>query len=162
MIPAPISIINPSRDSWCTPGWLTELLPVCSLDPCGNPRSTVRAYKTYSLENGEDGLSLPWVGDLFFLNPPFSDIMPWIAKAGSVFPGSFGFLVNVDPSTSWWKRMQERWRLALFFHKRIQFVAPPGVVASTNSKPQALVMDEHFWARCDARLSEYGTMWRRV
>ena len=42
-----------------------ELLPLVDLDPCSNPRSTVRARMTMSLEAGQDGLAAPWVGSVF-------------------------------------------------------------------------------------------------
>jgi len=147
-----------TRDGWCTPSWLTGLLPLVDLDPCSNARSTVRARRHVVLP--EDGLAIGWTG-LVFVNPPYSDVMPWVEKACTTNAGC-GFLVNVDSSTSWWRRLQERCPIGLFFHRRIQFVPPPGVLASTNSKPQALLMDEKFWMSCDARLSGFGTIWRRM
>ena len=150
-----------TRDGWCTPSWLTDLLPEVDLDPCSNSRSTVRARVSCSLERGEDGLKVPWLG-LVFVNPPYSDVMPWAEKACWGNSAYCGFLVNVDSSTSWWRKLQERCPIGLFFSRRIQFVPPPGVQASTNSKAQALLMDERFWMACDARLSEHGTIWRRM
>lgn len=149
-----------ARDGWCTPEWLTALLPHVDLDPCSNARSTVRAHRALAIERGEDGLAAPWSG-LVFVNPPYSDVLPWVERAEQSPGAHCGFLVNVDPSTAWWRRLQEVCPLALFFHKRIQFVPPQGVKPSTNSKPQALLMSEWFWMQCDARLSEWGTVWRR-
>jgi hypothetical protein len=149
------------RDSWATPQWLTRLLPVVDLDPCSNHRSTVRARKTYSLERDEDGLALPWFG-VCYVNPPFSDVMPWVERAESPEVVACGFLVNVDSSTAWWRRLQKTRSLALMFHKRIQFSPPPGVAPSSNSKPQALVCDLGFWMRCDPALATHGTLWGRL
>ena len=52
-----------------------------TLDVCALP-TTAKAFKYYSLEEGRDGLLLPW-DRLNFLNPPFSDILPWLEKAVS-------------------------------------------------------------------------------
>ena len=154
------------RDSYCTPSWLTALLPHVDLDPCGNARSTVRARKTYSLERGEDGLALPWFG-MVYVNGPFSDLLPWADRLYETYRQtdgvwSAGFLVNADSSTAWWKRLRETLPLCFDFDKRIQFDAPDGVKTSSNSKPQSLLCDVEFWNACDVRLRGYGTLWKQV
>jgi hypothetical protein len=149
------------RDAWCTPSWLTAALPMVDLDPCSNSRSTVRADRTYSLERGEDGLRLPWVGSVF-VNPPYSDVLPWALKArdsASALLTACGFLVNVDTSTKWWGVLQSFLPYALFFNRRIQFEAPPGVDASMNKKPQVLLCNRRFLSGCE--LDAHTTMWMR-
>lgn len=166
------------RDSWCTPEWLTALLPKVALDPCSNARSTVNASLHISLdpipadgrnnhhagfvgrwEQG-DGLAEKWTNRSVFVNPPFSDILPWAQKlAASTDITAAAFLVNVDTSTAWWKALAARLPYGLFFHKRLQFSPPPGVKASTNSKPQALLMDRPFLLACKPELLAYGTLW---
>lgn len=160
------------RNSWATPAWLTALLPYVDLDPCSNSHSTVRARQTYSLEAGQDGLALPWFGTVY-VNGPYANLMPWAMKLAGCYSGidygehrqaagvvfSAGFLVNVDSSTAWWRALCAVLPLRFDFHKRIQFVPPDGVTASTNSKPQALVCDWEFWARCSPDLAQHGTLW---
>ncbi len=153
------------RDSWCTPKWLTDLLPHVSLDPCSNPRSTVSAQETYSLESGKDGLTAPWFRGSVYVNPPFSSILPWASKLCERNPcDPAAFLVNVDPSCTWWRVLTSRLDCALMFSKRIQFDPPPGITPSTNSKAQALIMNEPFLAMCNSGLLNLGTVWqsRRV
>lgn len=164
-----------SRDAWCTPAWLTALLPLVDLDPCSNGRSTVRARRTYAMERGEDGLALPWFG-MVFVNPPYSDVMPWAGRLAKVYRGgwdamkwptmdgasSAAFLVNADPSTKWWHTLRSVLPLRFDFNRRIQFVPPPGIKQSSNSKPQALLCDEQFWKACNPGLAQHGTLWRRV
>lgn len=147
------------RDSWATPKWLTDLLPHVDLDPCSNARSTVRARQAYSLDSGQDGLALPWSGSVF-VNPPFSDIMPWAEKAANSDTTALGFLVNVDSSTQWWSTLTRLLPYAFLFARRIQFSPPPGIPASTNSKPQALLCDLRFWAMCDREIEHHGRLWR--
>ena len=124
-------MIRPS-DSACTPRWLTDLLPEVDLDPCSNPRSTVRAGTAYSLESGDDGLFLPWRGKVF-INPPYSKPMPWIGRAiGQLVEGWIDeaiFLVKCDPSTRWWAELT-KWHHSMLwlFGRRIQFDEHPDVV----------------------------------
>jgi hypothetical protein len=148
------------RDSWCTPKWLTDLLPQVHIDPCSNSRSTVGAQRAYSLEAGEDGLGARWVGSVF-VNPPFSDVLPWASKLCEMDArDAAAFLVNVDPSTTWWSVLTSRLDCALFFRKRIQFEPPPGVRPSTNSKAQVLLMNEMFLAKCNSGLLSIGALWQ--
>lgn len=151
------------RDSYCTPKWLTDLLPLVDLDPASNQRSTVRAVDSCSIDRGEDGLLVSWFG-LVFVNGPFSDLMPWAQKLAAEYRNirGAGFLVNADPSTAWWKILRRYLPLRFDFDKRIQFEPPPGVVPSSNSKPQALLCNEPFWVECDERLYQHGTLWRRA
>lgn len=149
--------MTPDRDSWCTPAWLTAVLPPVDLDPCSNARSTVQAARTYDLARGEDGLALPWVGSVF-VNPPYGNPLPWAIRAAQ-HDGPIGVLVNADPSTRWWARLTDGLDTALLFTRRIQFAPPPGVAASTNSKPQALVMNAAFLALCSDALLAFGARW---
>jgi hypothetical protein len=145
------------RDSWCTPAWLTALLSEVDLDPCGNPRSTVRAVRSYQLERGEDGLALPWVGSCF-VNPPYGNPLPWAERAAA-HDGPIGVLVNLDASTRWWRTLTAELDTALLFTRRIQFTPPPGVRPSTNNKPQALVMNAGYLALCSDALLAFGARW---
>jgi hypothetical protein len=163
---ASLIVLDRDRDSYCTPSWLTVMLPEVDLDPCSNSRSTVRARKTYSLERGEDGLRLPW-RDAVFINPPYSDVYPWVDRLWNCYDRSegvtsAGFLVNCDPSTKWWKVLCSVLPVRFDFDKRIQFDPPPGVTRSSNSKPQSLLCDEAFWNACDPALAKFGTLWRRA
>jgi hypothetical protein len=129
---------NPVSDEYCTPPWLTEMLPSVDLDPASNPRSTVRARRTYSLEKKLDGLKLPWSGSVL-LNWPYSDPMPWAAKliqellAGRCTEAIV--LCKLDSSTAWWQMLTsfgapEMWT----FDRRISFVEPPELVAERLKK----------------------------
>lgn len=152
-----------NRDAWCTPEWLAALLPLVDLDPCSNPRSTIRAHRTYSLEAGQDGLLLPWDG-LVYVNGPYSKLLPWAKKlAGEGGVTGAGFLVNADHSPGWWHVLKGRLRLRLDFDERLEFDPPPGVDPSKNDRPQTLLMDDPFWAACkQVELMKLGTLWRQI
>lgn len=129
---------NPYSDSYTTPPWLTALLPMASIDPCSNPRSTVKAKRTFSLEKNLNGLRLPWVGSVF-LNFPYSDPTPWVTKL--IAELTLGrcteaiVLCKLDPSVSWWHTLvgyesPDLW----MFDRRIQFGEPDELVAERLRK----------------------------
>lgn len=162
--PAPAPAVEPDRNAWCTPSWLTALLPEVDLDPCSNPYSTVRASKAYMLEAGQDGLALPWKG-LVFVNPPYSRPLPWAQKleADRKQVKACGFLMNTAGDTEWWQLLAKHLPLRLDFNKRIQFQPPPGLVGESNDRPQTLLMDSAFWRKCNRKeLLKVGTLWERV
>lgn len=157
-----IDLAPGTRDGWNTPSWLCDLLPNVDVDPASNPRSNIKARVTYSLEAGQDGLAEKWFG-LVWVNPPFSNILPWADKLHAEIRHihGAGFLVNTDSSTQWWRALIKLLPWRFDFSKRIQFSPPPGVQPSTNSKPQTLLCTETFWRECDEGLAQHGTLWRR-
>lgn len=145
-------------DAACTPKWLCEMLPMVDTDPCSNPRSHVRAYRTFSLEKGLDGLKLPWwrgrewwkdegkeESGSIYENFTYSTPMPWCEK--TIEEIRLGHchevivLCKLDPSTRWWKHltgwdpsMAEDSPLGMppdmwTFDERIQFEEHPELIA---------------------------------
>lgn len=143
--PEPEDAAPVDRDTWCTPKWITDAIGDVDLDPCSNERSTVQAIYAYRLDQGEDGLKLvtsKWIDGASvrtFINPPYSDVGPWIQAFGHT---RFVFLLKLDPSTRWFAELLERTELVLIPRgTRIQFEAPPGVPpdkAQANQFPHAL------------------------
>lgn len=65
---------------WLTPPELVKKLGHFDLDPCSpNNLPWKLADKFYSLENGEDGLSLPWNGRIW-LNAPYDNWAKFLDK----------------------------------------------------------------------------------
>lgn len=154
------------RDSYCTPEPITRCFPVVDFDPCSNSRSTVRSRRAcWWTERGEDGLAVDWIwSGSGYWNVPYSKPLPWAAKFDREHAAitAAGWLVNTDQSTEWWSLLVRHLPLRLDFDERIQFAAPPGVVASQNDRPQTLLMDDAFWRGCDQpALLKLGTLWRR-
>jgi phage N-6-adenine-methyltransferase len=131
------------RDTWCTPKWITDAIGEFDLDPCANERSHVQATKYFELDaRGEDGLVL--AADTprksrVFINPPYSDVMPWIEAYKHT---RFCFLLKLDPSTKWFEALLEHTgEILLPRGTRIQFEAPDGVPpdkSKANQFPHAL------------------------
>jgi len=126
-----------TTDDWCTPRGLAQALGMFDLDPCSNPRSHVQARVRYALP--QNGLQLPWMGRVF-LNPPYSDVLPWATRAVEhTPPGTVVALVKLDPTTKWWAKFMElrgvNW--APFKH-RIKFERPDKPPFTANF-PSALI-----------------------
>lgn len=125
------------RDTWCTPKWLTDALGEVDLDPCANERSHVQARTSFRLDHGEDGLELAARVDgdkVVFVNPPYSDVTPWIQAYGHA---EFVFLLKFDPSTKWFAMLIANTALVLFPKgTRVKFEAPDGVPPEKAEAPQ--------------------------
>lgn len=142
LVPEPAPEVEIDRDTWCTPTWITDAIGVFDFDPCANERSHVRAIKSFVLERGENGLVLATDIDAehhVFINPPYSDVMPWIRAYAHA---RFCFLLKLDPSTKWFAELFKHTTLILIPRgTRVQFEAPPGVPpdkAIANQFPHAL------------------------
>lgn len=93
-------------DSWRTPKRLWEEISNrylwdylgTILDPCPQHDHILSCTKVS--EVGTDGLSLDWSGPTF-VNPPFSDIEPWVKKASESI-GVVVMLVPVRTDQPWW------------------------------------------------------------
>ena len=100
-------------DHWSTPHWLLDLIFPDGrfYDPCP---------LFGSLDTHEDGgLDADWPTDRpVFINPPYSDPVPWIRKAVK-HPGPVVLLLRADPSTSWWA-YSESFKIT-FIGQRLRF-----------------------------------------
>jgi hypothetical protein len=79
-----------SRDGWATPKWLLEVMFPRGgyFDPCPL--------------DGSHGLEIDWPQDrVVFINPPFSDPLPWVRRAVE-HRGEVVLLLPIDPTTKWW------------------------------------------------------------
>ena len=127
--PEPESEVEIDRDTWCTPPWIAEAIGDFDLDPCSNERSVIKAAREFRLEErAEDGLFFASKVDAearVFINPPYSDVPPWIEAYAHT---RFCFLLKLDTSTRWFDRLFGLSELILLPRlKRVQFVPPPGV-----------------------------------
>lgn len=111
-------------DEWCTPAKLTEAMGWFDLDPCSNERSCVRAGARIALP--DDGLAVPWTGRVF-VNPPYSDVLPWVNKACvSTHRGAnVWMLLKLDPTTRWFTLLTSFSRVIVHaFRRRVAFERP--------------------------------------
>ena len=78
---------------------ITECFGTIDLDPCWHAQSNVTASRTISLPMC--GLEADWGGSGFvFINPPYSDLAGWIAKANREWDtGTIGKLIILLPAS---------------------------------------------------------------
>lgn len=99
-----------ASDEWATPaeffGVVEREIGGFDLDPCCVP-SSAKAPRFFTL--ADDGLAQPWAGRVW-LNPPYSKIGDWMAKAHATAAAGAGLVVCLVPArtdTRWF------WRYAL-------------------------------------------------
>lgn len=98
-------------DNYTTPDWLMKIFEDW-FDPC--PISTGKLRKF-------DGLG-SWK-DKTFVNPPYSNPMPWVERAieENKKGKTIAMLLRVDTSTKWFAKLIEAKAEILWFNKRLKF-----------------------------------------
>lgn len=109
-----------SSDEWYTPPALIKSLGEFDLDPACGPLCENQTART---RYGTDGLSREWFGRVW-LNPPFSDAMPWVDKL--VAHGNGILLVFSRSDAVWYQRAVASAGGCFLLKGRIQFQRPGG------------------------------------
>lgn len=135
-------------DTWLTPRYILDHLGPFDLDPCAaseNPNWVARRFFT----KGNDGLSVGWSGRVF-MNPPFSNTVPWLQKH-SEYGNGISLVPATVESRVWRSHVWPKAKVILLLHGRTRFCNPDG--SSTQGRPRrsiALIA----WADEDARILE--------
>jgi len=87
-----------------------------------------RRYGKFDLDpcpiGGLSGLSMTWYGNVF-VNPPYSNIMPWVEKAISeLYSGGVGKIVMLVPAatdTAWFRAAFRHATDVIFLWPRVRF-----------------------------------------
>jgi phage N-6-adenine-methyltransferase len=119
-------------DTWLTPRWILSQLGEFNMDPCAaleDPRH-VGAPSYYTKEN--DGLAQPWYGRVF-MNPPYSDVAPWLVKAAQHMAGGVSLVPASVESRVWREWVWPRAVRILLLAGRVRFCNPDGSV--TTGRP---------------------------
>jgi len=127
-----------TTDVWLTPPDLIKSLGVFDLDPCcPNNLPWKTANKFYSLDNGEDGLSLSWNGRIW-LNPPYSNWVQCIEKLKN--HGDVIALIFARTETKCF--FDHIWNDAdsiLFLKRRVKFVKANLSGGGSSTAPSVLI-----------------------
>ena len=98
-------------DNYRSDAWILELFEgwfdPCPLDP--NPKI--------------DGLNLPWDKNTF-INPPYSDPKPWVAKAirdHKLYRSTIALLLKADNSTAWFGMLHQSGAHFLWIGERLKY-----------------------------------------
>jgi phage N-6-adenine-methyltransferase len=90
----------------------------------------------------EDGLVQSWAGERVWCNPPYGRglIEPWVEKALERRAGVAVLLLPSRTDTAWFQALLGRPGVSItFLPKRVRFVPPPGVKASSPTEASILV-----------------------
>lgn len=117
------------NDSWETDAWIQEVFPLspsvvmCAqnndywFDPCPLNENYVR-----------DGLKIPWM-DKTFVNPPYSNPLPWVKKA--IYENlekqcTVVMLLKHDSSTEWYRLLHEAGAHFMMINGRLKYGSNKG------------------------------------
>lgn len=90
-----------------------------------------------------DALTQSWASHACWLNPPYSNVAPWLQKACEEAQqgATVVVLVHFDPSTRWWAKWALKAdEIRVLTGARVRFTPPDGVKASSNTRPSALLV----------------------
>lgn len=136
---------------WLTPRHLVDPLGKFDLDPCGAPGHDL-ATRTYQIDDGEDGLQLPWEGRVW-LNPPYGkQAEPFLEKLAEHNNGTALIFARTE-TRSFHKHVWDKASGLLFLQGRVSFLHPDGTAAKANAgAPSVLVA----YGTADAELLQHS------
>lgn len=151
------------KDKWATPSWVVEFarkffyFPHFDLD-CAASAHNTKCEKFISEE--ENALKGNWNGTYCWLNPPYSNPLPFVEKAieQSKRGCKIVMLLNVDNSTQWFaKCVKNATAILMITEGRVPFIHnATGQEVRGNSKPQMFVLfDYEKWLKRDQRVRTY-------
>ncbi len=134
---------------WSTPDWFFRLLNKefwFTLDVTANRRN--RKCRLYLGPDHDDprrrnALECSWGRSVCRMNPPYSNIQPWLEKAyaASLNGALTVALVHADTSTRRWAAAAHKAAYIIFVTgMRIPFMRPDGTVGKSNTRPSALLV----------------------
>jgi hypothetical protein len=129
---------NNTTDVWLTPPDLINSLGSFDLDPCcPNNLPWKTATNFYSLDNGQDGLSLPWVGRIW-LNPPYSCWVPFLEKLKKHNNGIALIFARTE-TRGFFDHVWSGADSILFIKRRVKFVKADLSGGGSSTAPSVLI-----------------------
>jgi hypothetical protein len=127
-----------TTDVWLTPPSLIESLGEFDLDPCCPNNLPWKTAKTfYSLENGQDGLSLPWSGRVW-LNPPYSNWSMFLKKL-KIHGNGIALIFARTETKGFFEHVWDGADSILFLKGRVKFVRSDFSKNSASTAPSVLI-----------------------
>ena len=127
-----------TTDVWLTPPELVAKLGHFDLDPCSpNNLPWKLADKFYSLENGENGLTLPWKGRIW-LNPPYSCWGKFLEKLSNHGNGIALIFARTE-TKAFFDYIWDKADSILFIKRRIKFIKSDFSGSGSSTAPSVLV-----------------------
>lgn len=125
--------IESEKDCAQTPWWfmnsLIDYLGIngFDLDACCHP-DTAKAFDSYSISQGQDGLNSPWL-EVNYCNPPFTQCLKWVDKA--IFEADdancrTAMILPNNPETAYIRLAKEKADTIIEMPFRLKFLRPNG------------------------------------
>lgn len=128
-----------TTDVWLTDPDLVKSLGHFDLDPCSpNNLKWKLADRFYSLENNEDGLALSWDGYRCWINPPYSNWVPFVKKA-SEHNNSVVLIFARTETAGFHNWVWPKADSILFIKRRLKFLRPDGSKGGSSTAPSVLI-----------------------
>lgn len=122
---------------WLTPNWIVESLGKFDLDPCGAPNHDL-AETTFQIDEGQDGLALPWFGRVW-LNPPYGDEAPPFLKKMAEHQNGIAFIFARTETKAFFNYVWEQATAVLFLKGRVKFLNADITVTNAANAPSVLI-----------------------
>lgn len=127
-----------TTDVWLTPPDLVAKLGHFDLDPCSpNNLPWKLADRFYSLENGQDGLALPWEGRIW-LNPPYSNWAKFLEKLSNHENGIALIFARTE-TKAFFDYIWDKADSILFIKRRIKFIKSDFSGSGSSTAPSVLI-----------------------
>jgi hypothetical protein len=127
-----------TTDVWLTPPSLIQSLGVFDLDPCcPNNLPWKTASKFYSLENGDEGISLEWSGRVW-LNPPYSNWVVFMEKLKKHGNGIALIFARTE-TKGFFDHVWNDANSILFLKRRVKFVKADLSGGGASTAPSVLI-----------------------
>lgn len=127
---------------WLTPNWIVKELGHFDLDPCGAPNHSL-ADVTYQIDDGQDGLILPWHGRVW-LNPPYGSEAPPFLKKMAEHQNGIAFIFARTETKAFFNYVWDSATAILFIKGRIKFLNEHLVEFPAANAPSVLIAYSDF------------------
>ncbi len=127
-----------TTDVWLTPPNIIDSLGNFDLDPCSpNNLPWKTANKFYSLENGENGLELPWNGRIW-LNPPYSNWVPFLKRLKEHNNG-IALIFGRTETRGFFDNVWDGADSIFFLKRRVKFIKSDFKTKGSSTAPSVLI-----------------------
>lgn len=163
--PAPTLAATLDSNEWYTPVEFIEaarrVMGSIDLDPASNDEAQafIKAGNYYTKET--NGLSQTWKGNVW-LNPPYADPLPWVAKLTSSFEEgtvtSGILLVNTANSPQWSRLLWHGPYTVCLLNRRVSFWRPDRMDTRGTAQDQMIWYVGNNAEQFNAVFSQYGAI----
>lgn len=135
-----------SENTWFTPKTFIEALGPFDLDPCTvSTRPFDTASTHYCSDHGQDGLELPWSGDVW-LNPPYGkEILPFVYKFIQHKKGCM--LIFSRTGAPYFQGVIKAQASVFLLRKRVAFIDKTGAKRSNAGADSCIVFFDNKYAQ---------------